>query len=146
MRNATRRHRPTPYLLVGGLCGLTWAAGLRGWMAQLVWPASSYTWLTVVLIMLPGLVIGLLVGWAAYARSLGIRSSRWLVFTPALFAVALLDPEIFRSLISDGQGGGALIVVFTPHLPAASRFRGAGGRRGWALGSLRCLACCCSAP
>ena len=59
MRNVTRRHRPTPYLLVGGLCGLTWAAGLRGWMAQLVWPASSYTWLTVVLIMLPGLVIGL---------------------------------------------------------------------------------------
>jgi hypothetical protein len=52
-------------------------------------------------------------GWAAYARSLGIRSSRWLAFTPALFAVALLDPEIFRSLISDGQGGGALIVVFT---------------------------------
>ena len=38
---------------------------------------------------------------------------RWLAFTPALFAVALLDPEIFRSLISDGQGGGALIVVFT---------------------------------
>jgi hypothetical protein len=113
MHSATRRHRPTPYLLVGGLCGLTWAAGLRGWMAQLVWPASSYTWLTVVLIMLPGLVIGLLLGWAAYARSLGIRSSRWLVFTPALFAVALLDPEIFRSLISDGQGGGALIVVFT---------------------------------
>jgi hypothetical protein len=109
MRNVTRRHRPTPYLLVGGLCGLTWAAGLRGWMAQLVWPASSYTWLTVVLIMLPGLVIGLLLP----ARSLGIRSSRWLVFTPALFAVALLDPEIFRSLISDGQGGGALIVVFT---------------------------------
>ena len=76
MRNVTRRHRPTPYLLVGGLCGLTWAAGLRGWMAQLVWPASSYTWLTVVLIMLPGLVIGLLLAWAAYARSLGIRSSR----------------------------------------------------------------------
>ena len=65
MHSATRRHRPTPYLLVGGLCGLTWAAGLRGWMAQLVWPASSYTWLTVVLIMLPGLVIGLLLGWAA---------------------------------------------------------------------------------
>jgi len=36
MHSATRRHRPTPYLLVGGLCGLTWAAGLRGWMAQLV--------------------------------------------------------------------------------------------------------------
>jgi len=74
------------YLLVGGLCGLTWAAGLRGWMAQLVWGESSYSWLTVVLVLLPGLVVGLLLGWAAYARSLGLRPSRWLVFSPALFA------------------------------------------------------------
>jgi hypothetical protein len=82
-------------------------------MAQLVWGESSYSWLTVVLVLLPGLVVGLLLGWTAYARSLGLRPSRWLVFSPALFAVALLDPEILAGLIRDGTGGGALMVVFT---------------------------------
>jgi hypothetical protein len=113
MRTVDRRLHPTPYLLVGGLCGLTWAAGLRGWMAQLVWGQSSYSWLTLVLVLLPGLVIGLLLGWAAYACSTGHRPSRWLVFSPALFAAALLDPEILRALIHDGTGGGAIIVVLT---------------------------------
>lgn len=113
MGTVTRRDRPAWYLVVGGLCGLTWAAGFRGWMAQLVWGESTYTWLTVVLILLPGLAIGLLLGWAAYARSLGLRPSRWLVLSPALFASALLDPQIFRALIQNGQGGGALIVVAT---------------------------------
>jgi hypothetical protein len=49
-----------PYVLVGGLCGLAWAAGFRGWMAQLVGAESSYSWLTVVLVLLPGTAIGLL--------------------------------------------------------------------------------------
>jgi hypothetical protein len=108
-----RTGRPTPYLLVGGLCGLTWAAGLRGWMAQLVWGQSRYTWLTLVLVLLPGLAIGLLLGWAAYLRRVHVRPSRWLVLSPVLFASALLDPAIFRALITSGQGGGALIVVAT---------------------------------
>ncbi len=103
------------YLLLGALAGLTWAAGFRGWMAQLAWGEgeSSYTWMTVVLILMPGVAIGLLLGFAAHARSRGVRPSRWLIFAPALFASALLDPEIFRALIRNGQGGGALMVVIT---------------------------------
>lgn len=108
-----RTVRPTPYVLVGGLCGLTWAAGFRGWMAQLVWPESSYSWLTVVLVLLPGTAIGLLLGWAAFLRRVERRGSRWLVWSPVLFASALLDPEIARALVTNGQGGGALIVVAT---------------------------------
>jgi hypothetical protein len=103
----------TTYLLVGGLCGLTWAAGLRGWMAELAAGEgqSRFSWLTLVLVLLPGLAIGALLGWSAYLRSRGVSGSRWLVFSPVLFASALLDPEIFRGLITDGTGSGALIVV-----------------------------------
>ena len=85
----------TRYLVVGGLCGLAWAAGLRGWMAQLAAGGSNVTWLTLVLVLLPGTIIGALLGWSAYLRSKGVRGSRWLVFSPVLFASALLDPEIF---------------------------------------------------
>lgn len=120
-------HR-APYLLVGGLCGLTWASGLRGWMAQLVWDDSSYSWLTIILVLAPGLAIGLLLGWAAFLRATDRPAPRWLVFAPVLFASALFDPEIFRALITNGEGSGALIVVAT----ALS-----GGfvlsRRGWSL-------------
>jgi hypothetical protein len=103
------------YLLLGVLAGLTWAAGFRGWMAELARGEgeSSYSWLTVVLILMPGAAIGLLLGAAAHARSRGARPPRGLVFAPALFATALLDPEILRALIRNGQGGGALMVVAT---------------------------------
>jgi hypothetical protein len=103
----------TRYLVVGGLCGLAWAAGLRGWMVELAAGGSNFTWLTLVLVLLPGTIIGALLGWSAYLRSTGVRGSRWLVFSPVLFASALLDPEIFRGLITDGTGGGSLIVIAT---------------------------------
>jgi hypothetical protein len=74
---------------------------------------STVSWMTLVLILLPGLAIGSLLGWSAYLRSAGVRGSRWLIFSPVLFASALLDPEIFHGLITDGTGGGALIVVAT---------------------------------
>jgi hypothetical protein len=128
-----RTDRPTPYLLVGSLFGLTWAAGFRGWMAQLVWPESSYSWLTVVLVLLPGTAIGLLLGWAVFLRRVERRGSRWLVWSPALFAAALLDPEIAHALVTNGEGGGALIVVAT----ALS-----GGfvlsRTGWSVARVSC--------
>ena len=105
----------TRYLVVGGLCGLAWAAGLRGWMAELAagGSESKVTWMTLVLVLLPGTIIGALLGWSAYLRSKGVRGSRWLVFSPVLFASALLDPEIFYGLITDGTGAGALIVIAT---------------------------------
>ena len=128
-----RTVRPMPYVLVGGLCGLAWAAGFRGWMAQLVGPESSYSWLTVVLVLLPGTAIGLLLGWAAYLRRVERQGSRWLVWSPVLFASALLDPEIARALVTNGQGSGALIVVATA---LAGGF--ALSRTGWSVARVSC--------
>jgi hypothetical protein len=104
-----------PYVAVGGLCGLTWAASLRGWMVELAEgdSTSSVTRLTLVLLLLPGLAIGVLLGWAAYLRSRDLVGPRWLVFAPALFAVALFDPTIFAAFIRNGEGGGSLMVVAT---------------------------------
>jgi hypothetical protein len=125
----------TPYVAVGGLCGLTWAASLHGWMVELAEgeSTSSLTWLTFALLLLPGLAIGVLLGWSAYLRSAGIPGSRWLIFTPTLFASALLDPEIFSALIRTGEGGGFLIVV-----PTALCSGYVLSRRGWSLARTAC--------
>jgi hypothetical protein len=125
----------TTYVAVGSLCGLAWAAALRGWMAQLARGESEsvVTWLTMVLVLLPGLVIGALLGRSAYLRSRGLRGSRWLVLSPILFASAPLDPEIFHDLIRDGTGGGALIVVTT-----ALSGGYVASRRGWSMGRGAC--------
>jgi hypothetical protein len=129
------RTGPARYVVIGGICGLAWAAGLRGWMAELAAGESEsvYSWLTLVLVLLPGLAIGALLGWSAYLRSRGVRGSRWLVFSPVLFASALLDPEIFRALITHGEGSGALIVVATA---LAGGF--ALSRRGWSGARAAC--------
>ncbi len=101
------------YVWLGGFCGLAWAAALRGWMVQLAAGASSFSWLTFLLLLLPGVAVGMLLGWAAYLRASGLRPPRRLIFAPVLFASALLDPVIFIGLIRDGTGGGALMVVAT---------------------------------
>jgi hypothetical protein len=105
------------FLIIGGVGGLAWAAALRGWMAQLAngMPdsESQVTWLTLVLILLPGVAVGVLLGYSAYLRTSGRRGSRWLIFTPVLFASALLDPKIFVGLITEGTGGGSLMVIAT---------------------------------
>jgi hypothetical protein len=123
------------YLIVGGLCGLTWAASLRGWMVELAQgtSTSSVTWLTFALLLLPGLTIGVLLGWSAYLRSISATATQWLILTPALFASALLDPDIFSALIRNGEGGGSLIVVATA---LSSGF--VLSRRGWSIARAAC--------
>jgi hypothetical protein len=114
VRSTTEAQAPlAPYLLVGGLCGLTWATALRGWMVELVRAESAVSWLTFALLMLPGLVVGVLLGWAAYHRVSGADSPDWLVVAPVVLAVAIADPEIFSALIRTGEGGGSLGVVMT---------------------------------
>lgn len=129
------RSAGTRYVALGGLCGLTWAASLRGWMVELAQgdSTSSVTWLTFVLLLLPGLAIGVLLGWSAYLRSVSVTGTRWLILTPALFASALLDPKIFSALIRNGEGGGSLIVVATA---LCSGF--VLSHRGWSLSRAAC--------
>ncbi|QBR94027.1 hypothetical protein [Nocardioides euryhalodurans] len=106
------RHRP--HVALGAAAGLAWAGALRGWMVLLVGAdASQVSWRTPALVLLPGAAVGGLLGRAASIRASGRRPPRVLVLSPALFAVALLDPAIARSLVTDGQGSGALVVVVT---------------------------------
>lgn len=109
--------RPSAFVLLGGVCGLAWSSALRGWMAQLAdgMPDthSEVTWLTLGLVLLPGTVVGALLGYSAYLWAVARPGPRWLVLSPALFVTALLDPKIVTGLIRNGTGGGSLIVVAT---------------------------------
>ena len=112
MRMAGDRSRGVSVIVLGGLCGLAWAAGLRGFMAQIVREDSSVSWWgTFGYILLPGLVIGLLLGWAEQLRSTGGRRHwRWLALSPMLFAAVLFSegPLGVRGMFEDGLGGGAI--------------------------------------
>lgn len=112
MRMAGDRSRGVSLILLGGLCGLAWAAGLRGFMAQIVHEDSSVSWWgTFGYILLPGLVIGLLLGWAQQLRITGGRRHwRLLALSPLLFAAVLFSagPLGVLGIFEDGLGGGAI--------------------------------------
>lgn len=104
-------------IAVGALCGLAWSAGMRGWMAQIAGQDSTFHWLgTFGLLLVPGAVVGALLGWAEHLRRNGSPTGgrrRWLIASPLLLAAAVADPRIFHALITTGLGGGALAVVAT---------------------------------
>ncbi len=104
---------PAPPLVVAGaVVGLTWAAALRGWMVQMAGDQSAFHWYgTFVLLLAPGLCVGALIGLAEHRRRIGGSRSRWLTLSPCLFLAVLADPTIFKGLITDGTGGGAIGVV-----------------------------------
>lgn len=105
------RRRALKLTLLGGLCGLAWAAGLRGFMAQIVHEDSRVSWSgTFGWILLPGLAIGLLLGWAEHVRRTGGRPGwRWLALAPLLFAAILFsNPLDMLQIFEDGLGGGAV--------------------------------------
>jgi MFS family permease len=124
-------------VLVGGLLGLAWAAGLRGFMAQIVPEDSSVSWSgTFGYILLPGLVIGLLLGWAEHLRRTGGRRRwRWLALSPLLFTAVLFSegPLGVLGIFEDGLGGGAIGV---PLYAMAGGYAIAG--RGSRWGRLAC--------
>jgi hypothetical protein len=108
-----RRGGATTTLLAGGVCGLAWAAGLRGAMAELAGAESTVSWSgTFVWILLPGVAVGALLGWAEHLRRTGGRRGwRWLALSPLLFASVLFsDPTDLLQFFRDGIGGGALAV------------------------------------
>ena len=102
---------PRPLVIAGAIVGLTWAAALRGWMIHLAGDESGFHWFgTFALVLVPGLFVGALIGLAEHRRRTGGPRSRWLVLAPCLFLAALADP-IFKQLITQGIGGGAIGVV-----------------------------------
>lgn len=91
--------------LIGAVCGLAWAAGLRGLMSVLAGPQSEVSWYgTFAQILLPGVLTGALLGHS-------VRSgNRRLVLAPLLFAVGIfVSPDAFDGqLFAGGIGGGAI--------------------------------------
>jgi len=104
--------RPTLVILLGAgaLLGITWSSSMRGWMVQLAGPDSTFTWLgTFVGLILPGAVVGALLGWAEYLRRTHRRGRMWLALSPLLFPTAALSlPGAITTLVNTGQGGGAI--------------------------------------
>src|SRR4029450_13460831 len=106
--------RAPPLVVAGAVTGLTWAAALRGWMGQMAGDASAFHWAgTFALVLGAGLWVGALIGLAEHRRRTGRSRSRWLTLSPCLFLAALADPTIFKQLITQGIGGGAIGVVLS---------------------------------
>jgi len=101
----TRWAVPAP-VLVGAVVGLAWAASLRVLMAEFAGPESTFDWFgTFEGVLLPGLVVGALLGWAAHLAG---QAPRWLVAAPLV--VVLFTPSVLLSVFVDGLGGGAIAV------------------------------------
>jgi hypothetical protein len=107
------RRAAVQHVLVGALVGLAWAAALRAYMVEIAGPGSRVEWLgTFAVILLPGVLVGALLGWAeVLRRSGGRRGWRWVAAAPLLFAIAgLLPPGALETFLTTGVGGGALAV------------------------------------
>jgi hypothetical protein len=121
----------TPRLATGALLGLAWACGLRGFMTQVTTDPSTVTWAgTFAWVLAPGVVTGLLLGWADHLRRTTARpAARWLVLAPFTFAIVLLVDVVSNgSTLEGGVGGGTLGV---PAYGAIGAYALA-GRKPWA--------------
>lgn len=101
-------------IALGALCGLAWAAGFRAYMVELAGAASAFSWWgTFGALLLPGALVGGLLGWAeVMRRDGGRRGWRWLALAPLAFAIApLLGPGAIVVLLTQGLGGGAVAVA-----------------------------------
>jgi hypothetical protein len=120
-------------IVLGGVCGLAWAAGLRGFMAEVAGPKSGIEWAgTFLFVLLPGVVTGVLLGWAEHIRTTGGRRWwRWLACSPLVFSSVLVGPLLQTGSVvqSGGIGGGALAV---PLFGMAGGFAISGRGPAWA--------------
>ncbi len=128
-----------PLLSVGAVCGLGWAAGLRGLMVEVAGPSeSTVTWVgTFEGILLPGVVTGMLLGLAEHLRRSGRRRGwRWLALAPLAFPAA--TPTVLASIFTGGGiGGGALAI---PIFGMAGGFAVSGRGPRWARVSVGVVA------
>lgn len=96
-------------VLMGGVCGLAWATGLRGLMAEIAGPASTVSRSTFGMILLPGVIVGALLGWAEHLRRTGGRRGwRWLALSPLVFAAFTLSDGGLAVPLFGMAGGYAL--------------------------------------
>ncbi len=101
------------WIAAGAVCGLAWAAGLRGYMVELAAQSSAFSWTgTFLAILLPGAITGGLLGFAEHTRRHDTRRHRWLVLAPLTLAVApMLIPGALAQLLTQGLGGGAIAIA-----------------------------------
>lgn len=119
------------FVALGALAGLAWAAALRAYMVVIAGWASHFDWYgTYVAILLPGLLVGGLLGWAESRRRRGLtRGWGWLAASPLLFAVfVFVQPGALVTFLTKGLGGGALGV---PLALIAIGFACSGRGRPW---------------
>lgn len=103
---------------IGAGLGLAWALALRSWMTHLAiqfndWP--RFTWEgTFLAVLLPATLVGGLISWDFASRLDSGRGRRWVQWSPLLLAVgpALVAEDFVGTLMSTGEGSGALGVVF----------------------------------
>ncbi|MET4100110.1 hypothetical protein ABIB37_002347 [Agrococcus sp. UYP10] len=107
--SAPHAAHPAAAAAIGALVGLTWAAALRAYMVTIAGPGSSFTWWTLIAILLPGAIAGACIG-VAHARR--ARGRAWLLgFAPFAFtALTMLEPGALTALVTTGIGGGAIAV------------------------------------
>ena len=97
---------------VGAVCGFAWAAALRAFMWEVAGDDAAAQWMeTFLWVLLPGALLGALLAWAEHRRWTDpLPPPRWLVWLPALFAAALLQPLAPRSGVEAGTGLAAVAV------------------------------------
>lgn len=135
---------PVRLMALGGLFGLAWSTGLRGFMAEVAGAGSLVDWAgTFGWVLLPGVITGILLGWAEHLRRAGGRRGwRWLALSPLLLAAVTLHRfwEIPLLFTEDPLGGGALGVALCGLVGGYAL-----SRRGRLWGRLLCRALVLSA-
>lgn len=123
------------YVTAGAVAGLAWSCSLRMWMTLLV-TDSKVTWDTVTFVLVPGTVVGGVVGLAEAQRARGLSGSRWMKAAPMGLAAVLLVPSNLVRLVTTGLGGGALGVSLVGMAGAAALAGRTPARARLALGGL----------
>ena len=114
---------------VGAVCGLAWACALRAYMQQLAGFSSRFEWVgTFFAVLLPGLLVGAVLGGASALSSDRRALLRWSAASPFLFAVfVFVLPGALITFLTTGLGGGAVGVP----LAAVAGGYALGGHRLW---------------
>jgi hypothetical protein len=98
---------------VGVLLGITWAAGFRGFMAEIAGPDSRFGWYATFVGVIGGAaIVGGLLGWAFHIRRTGGRRHwRWLALSPLILGLLPLTVPGTIALLSQGIGTAGIAVA-----------------------------------